>query len=239
MTSLCPPQDRPDYGTGVWEPFGEPMNPFTLTYRGPLPPTANKSSGKAKKRKDPEERKQLLYDMRCQLHHQLLDVWQNNHPLTTFLHNGKPSLLEPYRKDGEGSTSFYTRSVGHHLFAPLVIDGTMLKLICELTIKFLWRDDPGSIVNNNGDIDNRLKPLFDVLTIPQIEQLPSSARSVRPPDDQMPFLVLLDDDKLITRLSVETSRLHRPIHGDERESDIELDISVVVKASSRSRWKLP
>jgi hypothetical protein len=64
-----------------------------------------------------------------------------------------------------------------------------LSLACGLDILFLRRDMPGvPLIHSGGDIDNRLKTLFDALKIPEscaeIENYTKEA-------DEDPFFVLL------------------------------------------------
>ena len=53
-----------------------------------------------------------------------------------------------------------------------------------------------------GDIDNRIKTLFDALKVPSKADL-----DVERPESTEPFFCLLEDDALITNFSVETDRL--------------------------------
>jgi hypothetical protein len=50
-------------------------------------------------------------------------------------------------------------------FVPLVNEH-MGHVTCSLDILFLRRDHPGGLVSNTGDIDNRIKVLFDALRMP-------------------------------------------------------------------------
>ena len=115
-------------------------------------------------------------------------------------------------------------------FIPLVTQD--LSLICGIDILFLRPDYPGSIVSS-GDIDNRLKTLFDALRIPQKGQLGYQAA---PTDDEKPFYVLLEDDKLITRLSVETDTLLQPTGERPNRNDARLVITVKLRPAELS-WK--
>ena len=54
------------------------------------------------------------------------------------------------------------------------------------------------------DIDNRLKTLFDVLTVPDHNQGYEHLTSA---DDEKPFFCLLSDDKLISKVTVQTDKL--------------------------------
>ena len=61
----------------------------------------------------------------------------------------------------------------------------------------------------SGDLDNRIKTLFDALKIPrEASALPSDAK---PDEDQKPFFCLLQDDSLITKFSIEADRLLEPV----------------------------
>lgn len=90
-------------------------------------------------------------------------------------------------------------------FVPLVTQEH--DLICSLDIMFLRSGRPGSVVWP-GDIDNRLKTLLDALRIPEDGENYSS-RSAS--EDERPLFCLLEDDKLITRVAVETDDLLEPL----------------------------
>ena len=71
-------------------------------------------------------------------------------------------------------------------------------------------DKPGSLIKSgSGDIDNRLKTLFDALRMPKSKDELGRYAGV-PGLDEDPFYCLLEDDKFITRLVVETDMLLRP-----------------------------
>jgi len=66
----------------------------------------------------------------------------------------------------------------------------------------------GCLIGHGGDIDNRLKTLFDSFRVPQDPaELP--ARDT-PAAGENPLFCLLEDDRLITSLSVVTDRLLDP-----------------------------
>ncbi len=92
--------------------------------------------------------------------------------------------------------------VGGRSFIPLVRES--LALTCELDILFLRNDAPGSIVTaSGGDLDNRIKTLFDGLTVPKA---PNALDAPKAPDTD-PFYCLLENDKLVSSFSVRTDRL--------------------------------
>jgi len=132
-------------------------------------------------------------------------------------------------QQGAHSELFYKFSIGRYTFIPLVT--RLHGLVCEIDITFLRRDEPGAIINTGGDIDNRLKTLFDALRIPH--QAGELGRSTNP-GDPLEIFCLLEDDVLITRLRVQTGRLIGPLHSSgtpEAPADVELHIHVRVKVN--------
>jgi hypothetical protein len=128
--------------------------------------------------------------LRCLFHSQLKYLWAQ-------------AALQ-YVADPPGFAGF--RDVGPYRFVPLVSE--KLKLVAELTIVMLRPEVPGGVVRSGGDIDNRLKTLFDALKIPdQLNALPNGAV---PAEGERPFFCLLEDDERITKVSVETHQLLEP-----------------------------
>jgi hypothetical protein len=120
---------------------------------------------------------------------------------------------------------FYVMELGGFHFVPLI--HRPHELVCSLDILFLRRERPGAIVHG-GDIDNRLKTLFDALRMPHDE---GELRGVTPgvPDER--FYCLLEDDALITRFAVSTQQLLEPLAPNEPPSTVELLIHVTVQAT--------
>jgi len=96
----------------------------------------------------------------------------------------------------------------------------------------LRRDDPGGIVNNRGDIDNRLKTLFDTLRRPENND---EIRSCHPEESENPFFCLLQDDKLITEVRVVTDRLLQPLQPGENIADVLLILNVKILVTDPRR----
>jgi len=100
---------------------------------------------------------------------------------------------------------------------------------CSLDILFLRRDNPGALVRHGGDIDNRVKVLLDGLRMPdtvsEMASMPFEA-------DEDPFYCLLEDDALVTSVSVNTDRLLLP-QGDGRLHDVHLVVCVTVNNPSQ------
>jgi hypothetical protein len=97
--------------------------------------------------------------------------------------------------------------------------------LCSLDILFLRRHDAGSLIANGGDIDNRIKVLFDGLRMPG-NDAELGGLLIEPDED--PFFCLLEDDALITRVSVETDRLLLPLEANGDEDDVFLVIHATI-----------
>ena len=159
---------------------------FVLVYDGDLP-----SNG------GPDVKQRIR---RC-IHPQLKILWQQK-PLLS--HSEK---LLTSKKKPEGWSNL--RDVLPFTFAPLATEET--RQMVELDILFLRPEEPGSLITQGGDIDNRLKTLFDALRMRKnIHELPNGDAPAR---DESPFYCLLEDDNLITRVNVRTDRLLNPNAG--------------------------
>ncbi|HCO96073.1 MAG TPA: hypothetical protein DIU00_19390 [Phycisphaerales bacterium] len=149
------------------------------------------------------------HNIREYLYPQLKNLWDIE-PLNrrkNFLkQENKPSVL---------------KKIDGIIFAPLICNA--LEFICQLDLIMLWPETQGVISKHGGDIDNRLKTLFDALQCPDINQIqPVKDRFT----DKQPFFCLLEDDKLITSVNVKTHTLLC----SENKTDISVLIHVVVKA---------
>ena len=81
-------------------------------------------------------------------------------------------------------------------------------------------------MSNGGDIDNRIKVLFDGLRMPKTDS--ELGRLRIDPEEEDPFFCLLEDDRLVTSVSVTTDRLIVPKRQDEDIHDVILVIHVSV-----------
>jgi hypothetical protein len=200
----------------------QPTMRFVLTYSGPL----KSSQGDP----NPNQTDRLAghkQAIRKQFHKQLKKLWATNKflrehevyddfsPVNPAEHaqrgamwgNDKPkipmaeAIANNYRENG-------------YRFVPLVRES--LSLLCALDIQFLRNDYPGGIVWA-GDLDNRIKTLIDTL------RRPKSGNELRgnetPTIDEDPFFCLLEDDKLVTALTVRTDTLLSPDIGADKCSD--------------------
>lgn len=139
--------------------------------------------------------------IRSEFHRQLEELWK----------------LFPFKPDPH---SFY-KKVGAFNFLPLVVEGR--NEVAEINIIMLRPEPQGFIVGEGGDIDNRIKTLLDSLRMPKNDQ--EIPRGTAPTCEQNPFYCLLEDDKLITKLSISTDRLLIP----KTQNDVFLLINVRIK----------
>lgn len=211
---------------------------FRLIYRGSLP-SASRSDGRTREK----------HTIRKQFHKQLRELWKQ-HPdlraqagtkyIVSTITPGSvmpppsnfPDKLVHMVSDQESVApnvktwlehvaDTYQRCGGR--FVPIVRrEGG---LTCALDILFLRRDNPGGVIDSGGDIDNRIKVLFDGLkmpaTVPDLGGMPIGA-------DENPFFCLLEDDSLVTSVSITTDRLLTPQEDTERVHDVCLIIHVTV-----------
>jgi hypothetical protein len=151
---------------------------FTLTYEGALPSTGNSSrKGRAK------------WELRKSFHPQLMELWRTHPALNHLLGNDAVSGREGFEPIDVRGTSFI----------PLVRQSA--RLICGISIVFLRKEEPGSLVLQGGDIDNRVKTLFDALRMPTGDEIQQDGNAPNP------FYCLLESDTLITEYSIKTDRL--------------------------------
>lgn len=187
--------DFPKDGSLHWEAVEyaerqfEDLVRFTLVYQGPL--LAKQGSAKGRM---PHE-----HAIRQQFQRQLSELSNFQFPLTHL-----KSALSPY-VGGPGRTAHTVIETlivqkGPFRFLPLI--STETGLVCKLDILFLRPSNPGEIVTHGGDLDNRLKTLFDALRIPS--EIPEDQKVE---DGEDPFYCLLQDDALITEVNVATDRL--------------------------------
>ncbi len=102
-----------------------------------------------------------------------------------------------------------------------------LELFCNIEVLFLRRGDPGGIISATGDIDNRLKTLFDALTVPRDALQLGPYKNPAP--SRSPFFCLLEDDSLITKASVETDTLLGAVSDPPNPNYVRVVITVRIK----------
>ncbi len=186
--------------------LGDEVN-FRLTYDGPL-----KAAGQS------ETRRLEKHAIRQVFSRQLDSLYQHcSHVMEAEFEATEDLAAIPIQR-------------GDFRFLALVRE--KLHLVCDLDILFLRRDEPGHLIGGGGDLDNRIKVLFDALRIPQDDNEVRGLISEKN-DTGRPriFLCLAEDDKLITGFRVTTDRLLEPPKSEQEENDVRLVINVEVKAT--------
>jgi hypothetical protein len=113
-------------------------------------------------------------------------------------------------------------SVCNYRFVPLVRED--LLLACKLDILFL-RGESGRKIVQSGDIDNRLKTLFDALRTPKRCAEIGGATAET---DEDPFFCLLEDDSLITEVRLRADTILTP-----SSSKLENPVKVIMAVALR------
>lgn len=150
---------------------------FTLIYQGELPP-------------GPRAKAADKWRIRRELEPQLRSLWATP-PLNELRRFHDPAHLPNdcyvgVQKDGVN-------------YVPLI--SSRLDLRAELQVLLLSNAFPGGLLHS-GDIDNRLKTLFDALSIPTEQQAVSGGDL----EGDGRLFCLLEDDRLVTRVDVANDR---------------------------------
>ena len=174
---------------------------FKLTYHGTIKSSGNKSN-KAKNK----------HQIRTVFHKQLAELWKRHPTLNGRLDRTHvsledawaPDLVTAYNLESTAQRMPYRDLLGerfkeHNItWLPLVAQD--MKLQCSVDILFLRSGDPGSIMRE-GDLDGRLKTIFDSLCIPR------SSSGIDTSVNPNPMFCVLEDDSQISRVSVESDEL--------------------------------
>jgi len=173
---------------------------FCLFYEGELPSNGNKRD---------------KHRIRQELAPQLMKLWQQE-PL---------SGLWQKREQDDRDSNTLIRKVGSASFLPLVT--SELHLHAEVSIDLIRPGAAGALIQS-GDIDNRLKTLFDALRMPnETNELVDDAD-----DSDLPLHCLLEDDRLITRVDVASCQLLT----DAGPNEVILLIKVNIKSTQKT-WE--
>lgn len=192
---------------------------FILKYAG----EDLKSSGNSQSR---TEEKQLL---RAHWHVQLKEIWDASNVLR---HIDRSKLPEPVSKQDVWDVGdeklvsdvplkgfMYRRKLHDSWFVPLITP--RMEAQCRLAILLGRPTKPGKLIYEGGDIDGRLKTLFDSLAVPKnVEQVSSGDCSLTE------YLCLLGDNSLITDVSIESYQLL----GEKRPHWVDIHAEVAITA---------
>jgi hypothetical protein len=194
---------------------------FTLTYVGDELKSTRKDDNRKKE-------KQIL---REGFHDQLKELWEASNLLakidrsklpTPTLVNGTFDLPRPLPEHQEEKFASFLFRVPCHsaVFVPLIT--APMEAECHLALRIGRPAKAGSIVYAGGDLDNRLKTLFDALSAPRSNDSVDASQL-----DQAEYFCLLSDDVLVTGLSIESYQLL----GTARPEDyIDLNLTVTITA---------
>jgi hypothetical protein len=186
---------------------------FIVRYRGPLPANGNPSD-KHYIRALIHPQLQTLCAQQPQLHEAQSETLPEG-----VLKGGQVEVRRPLE-----ALFFVVRLAGFR-FVPII--HRPHELACSLDVIFLRREKPGAIVHG-GDLDNRLKTLFDALRMPHDA---SELSGVTPSSSQERMYCLLEDDSLITRVSVATHQLLDPLPTGDDPASVDLLMHVVVQST--------
>jgi hypothetical protein len=154
------------------------------------------------------------------LHPQLSELWKQHRALTGLTMETIPTIDssgEVYKSRLDELADKYTR-LGSR-FVPLINQNYGLS--CALDILLLRREQPGRVVMQSGDIDNRIKTLFDGL------RMPTTVEEAGPLDAAAnPFFCLLESDTLIDEVHVVTDMLLIPHNRLQEKNHVRAVIAV-------------
>jgi len=192
--------------------------------------------------------------IRKALHPQLKRLWETHRGLIELAahHCGavqyqRPSTPEEIALESQfvapfGATEWHRR-LGLRYFAknwercgcgfiPLITETIAVR--CAIDILFLRPEEPGRILQS-GDLDNRIKTLFDGLRIPaNLDE----CGAVPPSGEFDPMYCLLEDDQLISEVRVVTDKLLMlPKTNVISKHDVFLVLHVKLEPLSGSQWE--
>jgi hypothetical protein len=168
---------------------------FVLEYDGPLPSDSR------------DARAPLKQTIRSEFDAQLKHFWDTttNRQLKMTYLNLREAVMLPNKSINPstgGQDGFWKLLLGGFMFVPLITQRNRLK--CKVEIILRKQEPPGGLIGNGGDLDNRLKTLFDALRMPRETKELAGAK---PATNGALFHCLLEDDSLLTEFSVESHLL--------------------------------
>ena len=207
---------------GSVEPLQGDVIRFRLLYSGPLLGASRNDTRSAHK-----------HEIRKRFDPQLKRVWDNKSALRYWMAN-KGAIARGNRGESPGYSSEEmerSRLTGFEVvadkwriqkgrFIPLITSDVVAR--CRLDVLFLRPEDKNYILQG-GDLDNRLKTLFDALRMPK----PNEECG----DDTEPCFVLLEDDSLISEIAIVADNLLMlPNESEVKPNDAFLVIDVQIES---------
>lgn len=174
---------------------------FTLTYEGPL-----WTNMKKRRTQGPTIRRQF--------HSQLERIWRINPFLSNFAVVANGITVDAK----EWLASHYASFPECH-FIPLVTEHFCVE--CALDLKILR---PSDVPGEMPDIDNQVKSLIDALKSPKTRDHLGDVTGINP------YFVLMDDDRLITKISSTSDELLYPVSNkasiDSHDCRVSIDVYI-------------
>jgi hypothetical protein len=174
---------------------------FRLIYEGQLRGQATKDEAK--------------HWIRMHLHPQLEQLWHQ----VPLVHRREFLRFQ----GGPNETGVYEHVSGV-TFCPIVTE--RLRLVAGLHVLLFRREEPGHLLSQSGDIDNRVKVLVDALRVPSVDEVRRA--NIDPATAPNPIHCVLKDDTLLTSVAVETERLLT----NGKIEEVLAVITITVKATS-------
>lgn len=172
---------------------------FTLFYLGKLPSANSSTSEKIEK-------------IRRGISPQMRNLFDYG-PLKNY-----PMILEPSNEDDTSRPFNLYREVDGHPYTCLINEA--MGAACRLSITSFETKGTLSVSNQIGDVDNKLKPLLDALSLPKSQpaQKAESKKSLET------IHCLLEDDSLVWEINIQRKRLLTPIDTCESMTQIEVEV---------------
>ena len=200
---------------------------FRLTYQGELKSAGNNSNRVKEKQ-----------HIRNALSPQLEELWQQHRSLQGNFGVFDEDDVTQYgivRAPTPEETIDWQKKQIAKIREPIIISGrSFVPLIrrshdacCSVDILFLRKDSPGTLIGTAGDLDNRLKLLFDGFRMPRETEIDSGRG-----DDVM--FCLTEDDALISDFSVKTDYLLSRPHGSINDVLLIIEVNVSVTRYTNS-----
>jgi hypothetical protein len=167
----------------------------------------------------------------------LAQNWATNHPeIREELRPGLPPDA-PEQWTGEEFRTLGLRHLAETWercgrgFIPLITEDMGGR--CSLDILFLRPEEPGMLLQG-GDLDNRLKTIFDALRLPLNRD---EVRGATGQEDEEPIYCLLEDDRLVSEVRVVSDHLLLlPREQQVNANDVFMVIDVKFQTPAHSRY---
>lgn len=170
-------------------------------------------SGQLKGASKHDTRASMKHELRRIFHPQLRRLWNTNRNLKDFAQSSAEPYFKKHPEAGRAPVTYEDRvrygleAISYNWerngfrFVPLITDEFALR--CKIDILLLRPDEPHHVMQS-GDLDAKLKTIFDALRLPQSLK---EADNMGPQDNETPFFCLLADDKLVSQVSIDANQL--------------------------------